>query len=168
MKAICRNFFAAVLAALLVSPAQAAALWSIYFMSAPAPCGGWSAPIVSAYNRPVCPIGPYTICPTASVGRNPYDQGQPITIVGYQLTQILSDPHACGYAIVGSAHGSPQQDGADTFASGGGCGGTWSKSKNFSPNGIPQGGGNDAHIDAYAACTTGNYQLLLVVEYTSP
>jgi hypothetical protein len=154
-------------ACLAVTPAVAGSnLWSIYWKSEPLPCNGGGPPIVSAYHRPLCPIGAYTIFPTPQVVvDNPFDRGKPITITCYQLSQILSDPTASGYAVVGSWHvgANGENDGADVFASGAGIG-SWTREKNLSA-GLPQGGGNDAHIDVYAACDKGTQQILLVLEY---
>ena len=98
----------------------------------------------------------------------PYDQGKPITIIGYEIVQILTLPTSNGYMVVGSYHGG---DGADIFAMTGGVG-TNSKVGSF-PNGIglPQGtrtGAIDDHIDVYGFCDSGMQQALVNILYTSP
>jgi len=95
----------------------------------------------------------------------PFDQGRPITIVGYEIVQILTEPTAQGYMVVGSGHGG---DGADVFAMTGGIG-TNSKAGFFPPGiGIAQGKERSAHIDAYGFCTSGTQRAIVNIFYTSP
>jgi hypothetical protein len=157
--------FLTVLFILLAGPASAAGLWSIYWVSAAFPCSFWGAPVVSSYGRPLCPLGAFTICPTPSVQGNPFDGGQAISITGWQITQILSDPTASGFMVVGSAHSTNGvADGGDVFASGGGVG-TWTSQGSLSP-GMAQGG--TGHIDAYTSCDKGTQQLIVVLPYSAP
>jgi hypothetical protein len=158
--------FSFLLILLVALPLSASGMWSIYWVTAPLSCFGyWAAPIVSSYGRPLCPFGAFSICPTPGGAAGPFDTGAPISITGWQLTQILSDPTASGYAVVGSAHATASgPDGGDVFASGGGVG-TWSRNSSLSPA-LPQGG--TGHIDAYAVCDKGTQQLILVLPYSSP
>jgi hypothetical protein len=63
----------------------------------------------------------------------PYDQGRPITMVGYQIIQILSVPTANGYMVVGTNRATGNLPEGTGIAHG--------------THGQP-----DAHIDVYGVC----------------
>lgn len=159
---------------LLAAPCGSQPLWSIFWLSDKLPCEGYWGKPMTASGMPCAPIGgiPISICPRPKQFPDyPYDQGKPITIVGYQIVQILTVPTANGYMSIGSAHGG---DAADIFAMTGGVG-TNSKTIMF-PNGmgIPQGPRpgdsprNYSHIDVYGSCDSGMQQALVNILYTSP
>lgn len=144
-------------------------MWGIYWMTEPKPCSGWGQPVTSIYYA-ACVIGgtPVSICPNMGAGGwdGPYAQKRPIKIRGAQVSQILTDPTASGYFVVGSA--SVSTPGADVFASHAGVG-SHSYTKNM-PEGLPLYQGNPAvgdtsHIDVYASCDKGQYQMIVVLEY---
>jgi hypothetical protein len=151
--------------------AQTKPLWSIYWLSDKLPCEGyWGKPMTAAA-APCGKVGDSTIsiCPRPQDYPYPYNQGKPITIVGYQIVHILTEAMANGHMVVGSQHGG---DGADVFASTGGVG-TNSKSAMFPPGtGLPQGEMSDqpgvSHIDVYGWCDSGMQQALVILLYTSP
>lgn len=156
-----------------VSPAlgQTKPLWSIYWISDQLPCEGyWGKPMTSSLSA--CPkIGDIaiSICARPKEYPYPFDQGKSITIVGYEIVQILTVPTANGYMAVGSGHGG---DAADFFAMTGGVG-TNSKAGNLPDGtGIPQGGTSEGptypHIDVYGFCDTGTQRALVNIFYTSP
>jgi hypothetical protein len=94
-------------------PARAG-VWSIYWQSDVTPCTAPGPMVNSTYpftvGGSVVSIMPR---PTA-YPYYPYDQGQPITVVGYQLIQQLTDPTASGWMAIGS--GNAQVNGPDIFA----------------------------------------------------
>lgn len=150
--------------------AQTKALWSIYWLSDKLPCEGyWTKPMTSASMQ--CPQAGdvrVSICPRPKKYPDyPYDQGRSITIVGYQIVQILSVPTANGYMVVGSYHG---DDGADIFAMTAGVGTNRATGNLPEGTGIAQGtqGQPDAHIDVYGVCDSGTQQALVNIFYTSP
>jgi hypothetical protein len=153
------------------SLAQTKSIWSIYWLSDKLPCDGyWGKPMTAASSKQCPKVGDIvvSICPRPEQYPYPYDQGKPITIVGYEIVQILTVPTANGYMVVGSGHGG---DGADIFAMTGGVG-TNSKAGSF-PNGVglPQGtrpGETGDHIDVYGVCDSGMQQALVNILYTSP
>jgi hypothetical protein len=151
--------------------AALATLWSIYWISDTLPCGEkyWGEPMIAAAWS--CTVGNVvvSICPNPKHGKEPFDQGQPITIVGFEITQILSVSTSGGYMAVGSGHGG---DGADVFAMTGGVG-TNGKAGFFpAGTGLPQGvtpaNPGYAHIDVYGVCDTGTQRALINILYTSP
>lgn len=163
---------AVMLAALLVSaPASAEEIrpmWSIWWQSDQSDCNWWNTPMIAA-DLP-CRIGKVgvSICPHAEHSVSPYDRGKPITIVGWELVQLLSDPSASGAMAVGS--GNPNA--ADVFALTGGIG-TNKSSGTLPPGfGIPQGAGTGeeglGYIDVYGRCDKGRQQALVKILYTSP
>lgn len=101
---------------------------------------------------------------------NPYDAGQPITVIGWSITQRLSDNNAIGSWVVGSGRWSNHGTGADVFASGGGVG--TNHNKGFFPPGIglPQGGTAwiNSRFDIYGNCNSGSQRFDVVIFYTSP
>jgi hypothetical protein len=159
---------------LLVCPclAETRPLWSIYWLSDLLPCEGyWGKPMTSASS----PCGPsrgiaLSICPRPKqYPLYPYDQGKPITVVSYQLVQILTVPTANGYMVIGSAH---TADAADIFAMTGGVE-TNSKSENFPEGtGLPQGPRSEppgyGYFDVYGVCDSGMQRALVNILYTSP
>lgn len=150
--------------------AQTKTVWSLYWLSDRLPCVGyWTKPMIgpeSVHCPPVSAVK-VSICPRPQYLYYPYDQGKPITIVGYQIVQVLSVPTANGYMVVGSSHGN---DGADIFAMTGGVG-TNRSAGMFPPGiGLPQGLERQpgAHIDVYGVCDSGTQQALVNILYTSP
>jgi hypothetical protein len=150
--------------------AQTKTLWSIYWLSDRLPCEGyWTNPMTSASVQ--CPPAAevkVSICPRPKQFSNsPYDQGKSITIVGYEIVQILSVPTANGYMVVGSYHG---DDGSDIFAMTGGVGTNRAAGNLPEGTGIAQGtrGKPYAHIDVYGVCDSGTQQALVNIFYTSP
>jgi hypothetical protein len=160
----------------LALPAEAAALWGIYWVSNPQPCkgilSGFAGPVISSYYKP-CRINgvDVSICPGTSAPSPPWDANAAITIVGYEITMILSSATSQGVMEVGSGHRDPV-DGADVFAMTGGVG--TSSKVGFFPSGvgIPQGNSPGyAHFDIYAACDGGpsaQFQTIVNIYYTSP
>lgn len=147
--------------------AGAGNLQSIYWRTDPQPCSSMAAPVVAnpAW-YPHCPTNAlWSICPVSWYSGDPYNASQPITLIGWEITQVLSDPTASGAVIVGSASATP---GADIFASGAGVG-SWSKNGTL-PLGLAQGGplSNNAHIDIYDQCDRGTRQIIFVGLYSSP
>lgn len=151
--------------------AQTKTFWSIFWQSDRLPCEGyWTKPMLGA-DSIHCPPSSgvkVSICPRPKkYPYYPYDQGRPITMVGYQIIQILSVPTANGYMVVGSNNGI---GGADIFAMTGGVG-THQSAGNFPANtGLLQGteGHPDAHMDVYGVCDSGTQQALVNILYTSP
>jgi hypothetical protein len=153
------------------SCSQTKPLWSIYWLSDKLPCDGYWVKPMTATAAPCFKVADITvsICPRPEDHPYPFDQGKPITIVGYQIVHILTVATANGYMVVGSAH---EGDGADVFASTGGVG-TNSKSDMFPPGtGLPQGKRSDQpgapYIDVYGWCDSGMQQALVNLLYTSP
>jgi hypothetical protein len=174
-----RAFFVALLVTgSLATPVRAAAMWGIYWLSNPIPCGqalgagaGLAGPIISSYYKS-CEVNgtKVSICPGTLGDTSPWDTGKSITVVGYELTCMVSSPSAQCTAEVGSADG--KSDGADVFATTAGVG-TNSKAAFFPAGvGIPQGDApRYAHFDVYAACDGGpntTMQMLVNIYYTSP
>lgn len=151
-----------------------ARLWAIYWMTEAKVCSNWGNPLTSIYYAPCIMNGvAVSICPNMGAGgwNTPYSQGHSIKVRGVQASQMLTDPTASGYFVVGSA--SVSMPGADVFASHAGVG-SHSFAKN-APEHLPlyQGNpvaGDTSHIDVYASCDKGQYQMLVVLEYedTSP
>lgn len=151
--------------------AQTKTLWSIFWLSDKLPCEGyWTKPMTAVSVQ--CPLVAgvkVSICPRPKdLPYYPYDQGKPITVVGYQIAQILSSPTSNGYMVLGSNHSS---DGADIFALTAGVGSN-SKSGLLPPGtGLSQGDPKshpDAHFDVYGVCDSGTQQALVNILYTSP
>lgn len=98
----------------------------------------------------------------------PYERGDPITVIGWSVTQRLSDPTAIGSWVIGSA--TNYAAGADVFASGGGIG--TNSSRGFFPTGtgLPQGGTAwaNSRFDLYGKCDKGTQGFDVVIYYTSP
>jgi hypothetical protein len=151
--------------------AQTKTLWSLYWLSDRLPCDGyWTKPMTAADSMHCSPAADVkvSICPRPGKYPDyPYDRGKPITIVGYQIVQILSVSTANGYMVVGSYHGN---DGADIFAMTGGVGTNRAAGSLPQGTGIAQGtvGHPDAHIDVYGVCDSGTQQALVNILYTSP
>src|SRR5262245_20081241 len=165
------SFVSAVLFGTAPCLAQTKPLWSIYWLSDKLPCEGHLVKPMTNAAAPCGKVGDITvsICPRPQDYPYPFDQGKPITIVGYQIVQILTVATANGYMVVGSHHGG---DGADVFASTGGVG-TNSNSDMFPPGtGLRQGGRSDqsgvSYIDVYGWCDSGMQQALVILLYTSP
>jgi hypothetical protein len=172
------RFLGVSLAALILVPvtanAQIKTIWSIFWLTPPLSCNFWGQPMTSNYYPP-CKVGGVhvSICPQPTVSEQPFDQGKPITIVGWELMQILSDPTASGYMVIGS--GNSGNPGADVFGMTGGVG-TNMKNGTFPPDtGLPQGGNPGySHIDVYGVCSGGKnpatltQQALVTILYTSP
>lgn len=151
--------------------AQTKTLWSLYWLSDRLPCEGyWTKPMTAADSMH-CPPAvdvKVSICPRPEkYPYYPYDQGKPITIVGYQIVQILSVPTANGYMVVGSYNGI---GGADIFAMTGGVGTNKAVGNLPARTTLLQGthGHADAHIDVYGVCDSGTQQALVNILYTSP
>jgi hypothetical protein len=151
--------------------ADSKTLWSIFWLSDRLPCQGyWTKPMTAADSMHCLPAGDVkvSICPRPEKYPDyPYDQGKPITIVGYQIVQILSVPTANGYMVVGSNN---WIGGADIFAITGGVG-TNKAAGNLPTNtSLLQGteGHAKAHIDVYGVCDSGTQQALVNILYTSP
>ena len=145
-------------------------IWSIWWHSDLSECARWNDPMIATHEP--CDVRgvQVSICPHAEKRETPYDQGKPITIVGWQLVQLLTAPTAQGVMIIGSANGT---DGADVFAITGGTG----TNRNGSPfpqgTGLPQGAIPGkliaaAHLDIYGQCDKGKQQAFVVIYYTSP
>jgi hypothetical protein len=165
----------------LISSSPATTLYSINWLSDPRPCAPslqspLIGPIISSYYSR-CTIGdvPVSICPGQTLNGfnpgDPWDRGQAINVIGYQITLILSSLNAQGVMEVGAEPGPGR--GADIFATTAGVGST--TSKDWFPPGvtIPQQAGDKAlthtHFDVYASCGgQGTYAALVTIFYTSP
>lgn len=151
--------------------AQTKTLWSIFWQSDKLPCAGyWTKPMTAADSMHCPPAGDVkvSICPRPKkYPEYPFDQGKPITMVGYQIVQILSVPTANGYMVVGSNNGI---GGADIFAMTGGVGTNKSMGNFPAGTGLIQGteGHPRAHIDVYGVCDSGTQEALVNILYTSP
>lgn len=159
---------------LLASPcvAETKPLWSIFWLSDLLPCEGyWGKPMTAESSPCEKSSGiALSICPRPKqYPLYPYDNGKPITVVGYQLAQILTVPTANGYMVIGSAH---IADAADIFAMTAGVG-TNSKSAIFPEGiGLPQGPRGEppgyGYFDVYGVCDSGKQRALVNILYTSP
>ena len=163
MKAV----FALFVLALLSPAASAATIWSIWWTSDPLPCNYWDKPMTRAA-LPCNVQGSNSICPNPNKS-DPWDQGQPITVVGWSLIQELSDPTAQGKMIVGNGM---LASGADVFGTTAGVG-TNSHSGFFPPGlGFPEG--PQGYFDVYGTCQSGANNAVItqtawvVIYYTSP
>ena len=154
---------------LTISGASAADLWSIEWTSDMMPChssvaDGLHGPVIGSL-YPACMFDVYrvSICPKNVTNKSwPYENGKPITVVGYSLVMILTDAHSQGIMEVGSGHG----DGPDVFAMTAGVGSN-SQAGSFAPNGFPQGASEASHFDVYASCDgTGQWQGLVRIYYS--
>jgi hypothetical protein len=161
--------FAALLASAPASADEIRPIWSIWWASNRSDCNWWGTPMV-ADDAP-CKIGKLSlsICPHGPKhSANPYDNGKPITIVGWEVVQLLTDPTASGVMILGS--GNPYA--ADVFALTGGVGTNRSSGTLPPGTGIPQGKGTGTaglgHIDVYGQCDKGMQQAFVKILFTSP
>jgi hypothetical protein len=153
----------AALLSLVCASAQAGDLsGTIYWMSHPQG-SAYGAPMTSSYYVPCMKgVGAYavqvSICPGMGAGGrgNPYELGHLVRIKSCQATQILSDPTATGYFVIGSGGTIP-----DVFCSGGGVG--TNRTDHPMPFGLIQGAGR--YIDVYAAVDKGTQQMIVVLEY---
>jgi len=154
---------------LAVSPAEAQTtktVWSIWRRNvAWQPCGDFNFTL-SLYPHGYMQNDGNGI-PYQQNSSYPYDAGHPITVIGWSITQQLSDNNAIGSWVAGSGHGG---DGADVFAGGGGVG--TNHSRGFFPpgTGVPQGGTAwiNTRFDVYGKCNTGMQMFDAVIFYTSP
>jgi hypothetical protein len=159
------------LSANLAGAKEIKTVWSIWWHSDELDCDQWSAPMIATYAP--CKVNDVavSICPDLHHPTSPFDQGQPITIIGWELVQRLSDPAASGVLIIGSSHAGA--DGADVFGITGGTG-TSRNGGSFQPGaGIPQGEvpllhPHYAHLDLYGQCDKGTQQAFVVIYYTTP
>lgn len=159
----------------LMSSSVATTLYSINWVSDPRPClssieSVLQGPLISSYYSR-CVIGDkaVSICPgqtiSGSNSNQPWDRAKSITVIGYQVSMILSSPTAQGIIQVGSWSLS---SGADVFATTSGIGTATAKDWLPSGTGIPQGG-KGAHFDIYASCGgPGTYSAFVTIFYTSP
>lgn len=157
----------------------ASPMYSIQWESQGQPCLGsvekrLAGPIASALYRP-CAIGKYkpSICPGMLHSGQPWDQstiaggGPGITIVGYEVTMILSSSSSQGIMEVGQFGGRA----ADIVATTSGVG--TSTKQGWFPRGVGIINGpklaKNSHFDVYAACDgTGTFSALVRLYYTSP
>ena len=167
-----------VTACLLASTANAAQLYSVYWLSDPQPCHGlvgkgMPGPIVSK-SYPPCSLSGInlSICrnTVSSVDNDPWEAGGPITVVGYSVSLWLTQQNANGSMVVGQAGG----DGPDIFATLSTVGTRSLTEWLASGSGIriPDNStrrGSNAHFDVYAGCDgSGQLQTLVSIYYTSP
>lgn len=161
----------------MTSAAAATTLYSINWLSDPQPCAAAIAsplqgPIISSYYSK-CIFNDATtllsICPRQTAHATnlglPWDRGDPITIVGYHVSIILTAPDAKAIVELGTAS---KFTGADVFATVSGTG-TFTGKEWFPPGMEVPTGGDGARIDVYASCGGGGtYSILVTIFYTIP
>jgi hypothetical protein len=171
------------LALLLSLPGFAAAqqaTYSIEWQSQPQPCNGsmvngLPGPLLSNL-YPICQPSNYqmalSMCRSTfantQINSEPWATGAAITVIGYQLTMLLSAASAQGVAEIGEAGG----NGPDIFAETAGVGTSISKQWWPAGDGIsfpPASKNPNSHFDVYTACDGGAaFQVLAHIYYTSP
>jgi hypothetical protein len=155
----------------LAAGAHAQTPWSFYWITPPIDCNHWGAPIVSDY-YPHCDLpglGLVSMCPTnmGSPNSGPWQAGKPINITGGRLMQVLTDPTATGYAVVGHAQVAMGQplDGMDVFLATGGTGTNSSRDILQPGQKIAAGRNPLSHLDGYAQCDKGQQIIYVLVGY---
>jgi hypothetical protein len=150
--------------------ASATTLYSINWLSDAEPCSTemtapLHGPIVSRQFKPcVYPdlvAYPLSICPGQMAGY-PWDRGEPILILGYHLSAVLSSPDS--KAIIELGTGS-NWGSADVFATAAGTG-TFTSREWFPPGMVVPTGGDHARIDVYGSCGgAGTFNVLVTIFY---
>ncbi len=152
------NLSALAAALLLSAPAYAdQAEWTIWFDSGWTDCNHAGLPIVAPWAPCAVSGVSVSICPDPKGPPEPWNQGQSIMITSIQIAQLLSQPTAQGWLIIGSGHAN---DGADVFGETAGVG-SHKHEHTFQAGGvIPQGriasNPGFAHLDLYGECWGGN------------
>jgi hypothetical protein len=168
LKRLCAGFFALYC---LISTGSATTLYSINWLSDPEPClpimaSPLHGPIISKQYKecryPDLVDYPLSICPGQGVGF-PWDRNEPILIVGYHLSAILSSPDTKAIVEIGTAS---NWGSADVFATASGTG-TFTSKEWFLPGMVVPTGGDHARIDVYASCAgAGTIAVLVTIFYT--